>query len=395
MSMSKFEMNREEDDSSRLLSGDEQLPDDFSKEEMEFARELETLFVPDKEEFPPYFVQSLLEPDEPRFQPAERWFEQKTSARVFRRLKLRRHLFRHSRPSFPAMITPLPRPLRALVVACLLFIVFTMIASGPSFASGLTFLLSGAHSGVVQVIGYPKDLLSSRHSAKTHVSQPRPRQLSLYDVQQQLHFSMYWPLVMPDNYVLSDIFLYHQQQEGWADGPLLELNYTYSLPGVAAHGMGQISVFEFKPLGQVFQTVQLGSAHVVQLNRTSHAQATYVDGQWIRINRYAHSWLYGERAELIYEHSGIVFWIIGDQRDGIDSKVLLNIASSLQIFTVQRVMYREIGGRVNVVNEPGNDPNWLLSGDVVYSDSPNGSFFEVIGTDTPVQQQLKGGPRSN
>ena len=39
---------------------------------MDFAQELSALFAPDKEEIPPYFVHTLLESEDPRFQHEER-----------------------------------------------------------------------------------------------------------------------------------------------------------------------------------------------------------------------------------------------------------------------------------------------------------------------------------
>jgi hypothetical protein len=384
--MSEFETNMwEEHGLSIPPIQDMAFPADFSKDEMDFVQELGALFATDKEELPPYFVQTLLEAAEPRLQAAESCFEQKTSAHVFRRLKLRRHLFRTRRSPFLEM-NPLSsrRSPLALLAACLLFVFLTMVATGPSFALGLEILLSGTHSGVVQVITYPKSSFSV-YPAKTQVAKLHPRPLTLHDAQRQLHFPMYWPLSMPDNYVLSDISLFHQQEQQWADGPLLGLNYTYSLPSRATHGRGQITVYEFKPLGNVFQVVQSGAAHVIRLDHANHAQAIYVNGQWVHTSRYAHSWLYGIRSELIYECDGVIFWIIGDQRDGIDSKVLLTIASSLHLFHLQHTTHTEIRAHVHVVNEPNDDSDWLLSGDVVYSDSSKGSFFRVIGADMSTQ----------
>ncbi|HWS83602.1 MAG TPA: hypothetical protein VN207_05025 [Ktedonobacteraceae bacterium] len=50
------------------------------------------------------------------------------------------------------------------------------------------------------------------------------------------------------------------------------------------------------------------------------------------------SWVYSDRSELIYEdqNSGVVFWIVGDQRDGIDSDALRTIANSLSLVDVNR-----------------------------------------------------------
>src|SRR5579885_2651103 len=95
MSMSEFEkqMNREDDDSIPCLLRKEAIPLDFSEEDLAFAQELNALFSAEQEELPPFFVQTLLQAEDPRFRPVEYGFERKTSARVFRRLHLRRHLF--------------------------------------------------------------------------------------------------------------------------------------------------------------------------------------------------------------------------------------------------------------------------------------------------------------
>ena len=95
MSMGEYEeqLNSWEDDLPPLSAHSQGLPSDFSEEDMAFAQELDTVFSLQDEDIPPYFVQTLLATEEPRFQPVESGFEHKTLARVFRRLKLRRHLF--------------------------------------------------------------------------------------------------------------------------------------------------------------------------------------------------------------------------------------------------------------------------------------------------------------
>ena len=102
MSTSGFEreLNSGENGFSSLSTKGQDIPADFSEEDIEFVQELNTLFSPQDEELPPYYVQTLLEPDDPRFQAVEPGFEHKTSARVFRRLKLRRRLFPARRGSW-------------------------------------------------------------------------------------------------------------------------------------------------------------------------------------------------------------------------------------------------------------------------------------------------------
>jgi hypothetical protein len=349
------------------------LPDDFSLEDVAFAEELEALFSISEEETPPYFAQTLLEPEDPRFQVVEAGFEHKTSARVFRRLKLKRRLFRPQRPSFRRAITDLPLrgPFTSLIAACLLFMFITMAATATSFASGMEVLLAGPDSGVSLWSHYPGERLAHSHkraqgvSGKQNEAWPWARRINLVEAQEQLHFSMYWPQEMPDNYMLSTISLYNGPDHPWADGPVLELDYTYTAHGAAPHGTGEIAICEFKPTGKVLQAVQTGSAHMVevQINSKTHTPAIYVDGQWVSINKYSHNWLYGVRSELIYERDGIVFWIVGDQRDGIDNAALDKIASSLQVFTTHINMHAVS------VNEPIDDSTWLFAEDVIYLDS--------------------------
>ena len=92
MSMNEFErqLNNEGDD---FPVRGQTVPTDFSEEDVAFAQELNSLFASGKEELPPYLVQTLLESEDARFRVVDHGFEHKTRARVFRRLKLRRHLF--------------------------------------------------------------------------------------------------------------------------------------------------------------------------------------------------------------------------------------------------------------------------------------------------------------
>jgi hypothetical protein len=379
MSMSEFEreLNRREEDTSGLSMRGRTLPDDFSRADLAFAQELDALFSVSEEEIPPYFAQTLLEPEDPRFQVVEAGLEHKTSARVFRRLKLKRRLFRPERPSFHRAITDLPLrgPFTVLIAACLLFMFITMAATATSFASGMEILFAGPHSGVSLWAHYPGERLAHSHKRTQSVSvkqnEPwlRPRHINLAEAQEQLHFLMYWPQEMPDNYMLNTISLYNGPDHPWADGPVLELDYTYTAHGAAPHGTGEIAICEFKPTGKVLQAVQTGSAHMVQvqIDSKTHTPAIYVDGQWVSINKYSHNWLYGVRSELIYERDGIVFWIVGDQRDGIDNTALDKIASSLQVLNMHINMHAVS------VTEPTDDSTWLFAEDVIYLDSANTS----------------------
>src|SRR5260370_16476937 len=81
MSMKEFEKqenNRERESSFFSIQGCN-CPGDFTEEDQAFARELNTLFSPQEEDLPPYYLQTLLDVDDQRFEPVERGFEYKTS----------------------------------------------------------------------------------------------------------------------------------------------------------------------------------------------------------------------------------------------------------------------------------------------------------------------------
>lgn len=383
MSMSEFDEQptENENDLKPLSCKERGLPADFSEEDMDFARELGSLFSLQDEEMPPYFVQTLLDAENPRFQAIEQGFEQKTCAHVFRRLKLQRRLFRpsHAPLHFSGGVLPPRRPVIALVAACMLFALLTMITTGNSFAAGLSILWSGAHSGVLQVNSYPKELVTHtppKQVAK-HAGRSRLQQVSLISIQQQLSFPMYWPASLPDNYAFSSVSVLNGQDQLWAEGPIIQLNYNYFIPGVKAHGTGRIAIREFKPTGQVLQVVQSGAAHQIAIGNDSSGQvAIYVDGQWGQRTKVSQAWVYGTRSELIYEHNGVIFWIVGDQRDGINGSVLQNIAASMASFNPTRAMH--IDNHVDIMLTL-EDMTWLFTGDVIYLDGPDGTSWSVEG----------------
>src|SRR5437667_200445 len=109
MSMNEFdqELNNESNDMRSLTASEQEVPPDFGEDDLVFAHELNSIFSPEQEELPPYFVQTLLASEDRLFRPVEPGFEHKTRARVFRRLKLHRRLFHAPRSVFDALITGL------------------------------------------------------------------------------------------------------------------------------------------------------------------------------------------------------------------------------------------------------------------------------------------------
>ncbi len=355
-----------------------EFPEDFSEVDVTFAQELDAFFSLEEDDVPPLFAQTLLEAEDAHFQPVEPCFEKKTYARVFRRLKLERRLFRSTRPSTRTLLSrsALPRPLMALGIACMLFMVVTVIFNSTSFASGLSYLWAGAHSGVLLVGKYPHISQSSRAREMPRLKDSAP--MDLYEAQHLLHFSIYEPHYLPTNYTKSsgDAYLY---QESWADGPILVLNFYDTQPGITPR---QISICEFKPQGTVLQVVQDGAAHEVTIGHNDLSSAIFVQGQWTQASASSPStWVYSNRSQLISEKDGVVFWIVGDKRDGIDSNQLSEITSSLAVFNKAH----SLSGRDHVnrfTEADGDDIPASLTDDVIYLNNPNnpdGLSFELVG----------------
>jgi hypothetical protein len=395
--MSEFnrKMNGENDNSFSLSALEQAIPTDFGEEDLVFAQELNTIFSTEKEELPPYFVQTLLASDEPLFQTIESGFEHKTRARVFRRLKLRRQLFCTPRSVFGAFVTGMSSiyargSLLASMAAFALIMLVTVAFTAPTFASGVAILLHGAHSGVYRVHEYPKVV----HRVSQIASNNQTQQISLSAAQQQLHFRMYWPQSLPSNYSLDSIYLYQATNQPWADGPVVEL--VYELSGVTPKGTGEIVIREFKPSEDVFQLVQDKAVHPIQIEQDGLPKAIYVDGQWIYRGRFLPKWVYGERSELIYQQNGVVFWIAGDQYDGIGEKALWNIAQSLRVLPYNHLMLLK-GDTTFITRTSLSNANDPFSADLlaVYpEDSPEGAYFINVSSylsEKPLQKTVSHG----
>jgi len=383
--MSEFEeslpdWNGSENTLSHFSIHDRPLPDDFSEEDIAFAHELESLLIPEQEQTPPYYVQTLLDAEDQRFQAVEPGFEKKVSVRVFRRLHLSRRLYRSYESPLQAIKKTLSLSRSLLIAACLLFTLLTMVVTGPAFASGLAILLAGKHSGVMLVQKYPTIASDASHQSQSSgadkVAEPASTDMNLQDAQSKMSFKMYWPTsnTLLKNYALNKIYLYRVHQ-AWANGPILELDYQQTAPDVASlgPGRGKISIYEFKPVGNVYQVVMLGAAQQIQIN-TGGQVAIYVNGQWESFNQ-SYEWQYDERSELIYELDGVIFWIVGDQRDGVDSTALLSIAKSLNVLDLNHVVHL---GSLNVTSSYHGMPA-LFAGDIIYTDSDNGASLAVDG----------------
>lgn len=344
MRMSEFE--KSENDPRRdvplLPIHESGMPDDFTDEDLVFAAELHALFAPEKEDLPPYYVQTLLDVDDQRFEPVVRGFEYKTSARVFRQLKLRRNLFgAHASPlnalSMSIGDTSVRRSALATVCTFMLIMLLTLAFTGSSFASGVAILLRGTHGSGVYADKDPIGLIQPVQNVTSSSSDSAATQVSLLTVQEKLQFPVYWPGYSLPGYTLQHVNLYVGIDQQWADGPLLEFEFNLPASGSAGPNTRDgIWVREFKPKTDVLQVVGERASNPIDEDEDGWARAIYVDGQWVRNASDGSVWVYGGRSELIYQIDGVVFWIAGNQHDGVGEKELMQVAQGLTLCCVMQ-----------------------------------------------------------
>jgi hypothetical protein len=175
----------------------------------------------------------------------------------------------------------------------------------------------------------------------------------------------------------------------WADGPIVEL--VYEVHGVVPKGTGQIVIREFKPDEDVLQLVQDNAAHPMQTDQYGQPQAIYVDGQW-KPHGKAFLWTAGGRCELIYQQNGVIFWIAGDQRDGLGERDLWKIAQSLHPINFSHYLMLMRGEAASVTQTSMGDAHDPFATDVlvIYPDgSPNEAYLITVSSyqsDKPVHK---------
>lgn len=389
MSMSEFNKQEDTEESSSLSVEQSLIPDDFSTDDLAFTTELHALFSPEEENLPPYYVQTLLDVDDQRFEPVSHEFEQKTCAHVFRRLKLRRRLFYPHPVPFHVLNMrigdALVRRSTLAVASTFALIIFLTVAfTGASFASGVAILLHHTHkNGVYMMEKYPAGKVQPALVGSQDIGSST-RQISLFQAQSKAHFRIYVPGFVPSSYLLAHINLYVNLEQQWTDGPMLE--FEFSLPPSAAphKGAGEIWVREFKPRADALQLVEQGAATPLEVDNNGEAQAIYVDGEWASRGKGIPQWVYGGRSELIYQENGIVFWIVGDRRDGIAEPQLMQVAQGLVPAHFNQE-YRVLNGSISVTqmseDMPGPFSNDVI---VVYPDDSNsGPYFVAVSSYQP------------
>lgn len=324
--MREFERARR--DSAGTDHSGQRFPDDFSLDEAAFASELRELFPLEEEILPPQFIQTVIEDEWHSSTPPG--FEQKLTYDVFSRLSLPRGpLFPHQqRTPWGAIrqtFNRTTRPLAASLVAVALLMVFSVIVASPSFAAGVQLLL--AHTGVRQVNQYPVDarLASIKVPSKPATLAPT--------------ISISWLGSKAGQYEFVGARVIPGQR--WSNGNMVEMQYA--IPHETA-GSGVLDIREFQvssDYAAVYQMVQSGSATWLNVDGIP---AVYIDGIWMdRAIRQQSmmdipTWQFGVRSELMIEKDGVVFWIVGDQRDGATEQELVNLARMLTV-TNSRILH--------------------------------------------------------
>ncbi len=346
-------------------------PDDYSPDEMDFAHEVRALFPIEDEVLPPYFVQTMM--DDTFTAPVTPSDERTLVSGVFARLRVAREPLLAKLPVLPSWpslvetIAQLSTFSRSVVTAAsmaLAAMLFSVVLTGPAFAAGLQILLG--HTGVQQIQSYPSSVQHVSSRAQPGTSQPST--------------PLYWFGPTIGNYGYTGRRTLH---EDWAQDPIVELQYQLLSP---AQGSGVLDLRMFRvssAYAAVLQVVHTGSAHEASLGDTS---AVYVNGAWLLTGQRG-VWQQGERSMLIFERDSIVFWLVGDPRDGLGQEQLVAVAKQLHPATAHdlaqnRSMLRLLGSELSMaLKKPLGDELYALvpAGDSAAGESPTGVQLQAMG----------------
>lgn len=357
---------------------DEAYPEDFSLDEAEFASTLREFFSVEREDMPPLYAQTML--GDERTAIVDQGFEHRLVYRVFRRLSLpRRQLFDRRRfvLSWHEVIDPIlhvTRPMAAGFSALLLVMVFSVVAASPSFAAGLRILLG--HTGVEQVAGYPKNV--HKTPAVSYASDPN----DVYSLASAASLQMSWLGLASGDYVYQGAR--SEDTSPWSRGPIVDIQYQLT----GAHiGTGLLDIREFQvsdAYSQVLAVVKAGSTEEVKL--PDGTNAVYIDGSWTGSRNY---WQSGVRSELVFEENGVVFWVVGDQRDGMGQAELVRLMGLMQPVSPGTLEQSDFGVRfighslaVSFEDPVGTDVIKVIPAGES-ADSGTGVYFEALSPAAP------------
>lgn len=294
-------------------TGNGNLPaNDFLEDELDFVRELNSLFSPEQEELPPLFIQTLHNEQTGLMAPAR--LEQRLRYRVFRKLQLPQQPLNtapHEQVQKPARRRGLRSLPRAWSLGALFVVVLMcLLALSPSLIGDLQWLLTQTPTQVPSEYTQPK---SVANLALTHY-------LPISEVQTALSFNVYWLGVAPENYNYQSLLLHMNQR--WSDGPIVEVRYGHDDPMI---GYGDLSLYEFRPAAGENVTLETAPPDAVEtIVFTDTMQAIYINGRWVR-QKGKTVWEYGIQAQMLYQTAGLVFWITADQRDESTPQRLIDL----------------------------------------------------------------------
>lgn len=357
---------------------DEAYPEDFSLDEAEFASELRDLFSTEWEVLPPLYAQTLLGDEQTSI--PDQGFEHRLVYRVFRRLSLpRRPLFDRRRLaiSWREMLAPflnVTRPMAAGFSALLVVMVVSVVLASPSFAAGMRILLG--HTGVEQVAALPKNVHKSPQAS--YERDPN----NVYSLAAAASMQLAWLGLVSGNYVYQGARA--EEAAPWSNGAIVDIQYQLT----GAHiGTGLLDIREFQVSNEssaVLAVVKAGSTAEVKL--PDGTNAVYIDGTWIG-NR--NLWQPGVRSELVFEENNTVFWVVGDQRDGMGQDELLRVMGLLQPVSPRVLEQSDFGVRfvghslaVSFAQPVGTDVIKVVPADQS-ADSGTGVYFEELSPGAP------------
>ncbi len=336
-------------------------PPDFTQDEALFASELRDIYDIEREDLPAGYVPTILGYE--RHKPAQPGFERRLTRRIFRELNLPgRPLFERSFVlQFGAALAEPAQQLRhagraaiGVLASVMLVMVMSMVFATPSFADGLQILLG--HTGVQQVADYPRNVHDSAPPQTNQRETPTP---------------LYWMGPTVEEYAY--LGMRKLPSEDWSNGPIVDVQYVLTnIP--AGSGVLDVRMFQIADEYQaVLKVVQSGSAREIRFGDT---WAIYVDGTWVAQGRHRF-WQSGVHSQLLFEKNGLIFWITGDQRDGMDQAHLLAAASKITAATSAELNVRHlsvglVGGELQSLF---HDP----MGEEVYALVPRGADGNSTG----------------
>lgn len=331
--MSGFERSNSPERHDAPGAGERPWPDDFTPEDAQFAAELRSFFPIDDEELPPLYIQTLL--DDAMHAPVGRGDVRRMTYRVKRSLGLpRTPLFTRqwaprawadqiSVAQVASKVKRTSRPIIAMITLLIMCMVGSMYLATPSFAQGLRLLFGD--TGAQQVSRYPGHVSTEKHVTTTALqAAPMPT---------------FWLGTATSDFVYQGMRTLPQEE--YSRGPILDIQYVLSERTAQQTGSGTIDIREFQivdSLSAVLQTVQENSASVTNVNGLP---AVYVDGMWVKSPGRT-TWQTGTRSMLIFERAGVIFWIVGDQRDGMGEAQLVQMASQMAPTTMNSLVQSDL-----------------------------------------------------